>query len=153
MRYVFSNDSFGSLSELAFFGENSEKCTGHIIHSSKVTKKHAEMAFDGVLDRYIGTEVRSDYNGQWVGLDFEEPRVIQSIGFAPRTDTNNIFEGNLYELFYWNNEWISLGKKLAEGNSISYNNVPKGALLWLRNHTSGKEERIFQMKRGKQIWW
>ncbi len=30
---------------------------------------------------------------------------------------------------------------------------PKGALLWLKNHTQGKEERIFTYEDGKQVWW
>lgn len=31
--------------------------------------------------------------------------------------------------------------------------LPKGALLWLKNHTQGKEERIFTYEDGKQVWW
>lgn len=153
VRYLFSNDSYGSVSELVFMNNNMEKLEGKIIHSAKVTDKHAAMAFDNKLEKYIGTEVKSDYNSEWIGLDFGIAKKVQSIGFAPRTDTNNIFKGNLYELLYWDNKWISLGRKVAEGNSISYENVPKGALLWLRNHTAGKEERIFQIKEGKQVWW
>ena len=32
-------------------------------------------------------------------------------------------------------------------------NVPTNALLLLRNHTKGKEERIFTYEGGEQVWW
>ena len=32
-------------------------------------------------------------------------------------------------------------------------NVPTNALLLLRNHTKGKEERIFTYENGEQVWW
>jgi hypothetical protein len=45
------------------------------------------------------------------------------------------------------------GRKLAVDNKLHYDDVPKGALLWLKNHTQGKEERIFTYEDGKQVWW
>lgn len=68
-------------------------------------------------------------------------------------DSNEICVDNEYELFYWNMKWISLGRKFAVDNKLHYDDVPKGALLWLKNHTQGKEERIFTYKDGKQVWW
>lgn len=89
----------------------------------------------------------------WTGLDFDTPRRIASIGFCPRNDDNDIVPEDLYELFYWDNGWESLGKKRAKGYNIEFDNVPKGALLWLRDITKGKEERPFTYENGKQIWW
>ena len=68
-------------------------------------------------------------------------------------DSNEICVDNEYELFYWNMKWISLGRKFAVDNKLHYDDVPKGALLWLKNHTQGKEERIFTYKDRKQVWW
>jgi hypothetical protein len=31
--------------------------------------------------------------------------------------------------------------------------VPEGALLYLKDHTRGKDERIFEYKDGKQRFW
>jgi len=31
--------------------------------------------------------------------------------------------------------------------------VPQGALLYLRNHTEGQDERIFEMVEGRQKFW
>ena len=68
-------------------------------------------------------------------------------------DSNEVIPGDDYELFYWNDEWCSLGRKTAGHDTLVYVEVPKNALLWLHNHTQGKEERIFTYENGKQIWW
>lgn len=89
----------------------------------------------------------------WVGLDFGKPISLSELFFCPRTDDNDIIPGDLYELFYWDSRWISLGKQSAQANRLVYNEVPKNALLWLRNRTKGHEERPFTYEEGKQIWW
>lgn len=89
----------------------------------------------------------------WIGLDFERPTALSSLFFCPRTDNNDIVSGDEYELFYWNDKWISLGKKTADNNNLVYKNVPKNSLLWLRDLTTGKEERPFTYEHSKQIWW
>lgn len=89
----------------------------------------------------------------WIGLDFGKPIAINSLFFCPRTDDNDVSVGDEYELFYWNNDWMSLGRKVADSYQLIYDNVPKNALLWLRNVTKGKEERPFTYKNGMQIWW
>ena len=68
-------------------------------------------------------------------------------------DSNEVVPGDDYELFYWNDEWCSLGRKIAVHDTLAYVEVPKNSLLWLHNHTQGKEERIFTYENGRQIWW
>lgn len=58
-----------------------------------------------------------------------------------------------YELFYWNNSWVSLGKKIATDYSLNYDNVPFNALLLLKCTTEGKENRIFTWEDNGQRWW
>lgn len=67
-------------------------------------------------------------------------------------DDNDVIIGQEYELLYWDGKWVSLGRKTAEDYSLDYD-VPKNALLWLRNHTKGVEERIFTIDNGTQVWW
>ena len=83
----------------------------------------------------------------------KKAKKIQFIQFAPRNDDNAISPGDDYELFYWNDRWISLGTKVASDFSIQFDNVPKNALLWLKDLTKGHEERPFTIENGKQIWW
>lgn len=89
----------------------------------------------------------------WVGLDFGKSVSLSELFFCPRTDDNDISAGDLYELFYWDTRWMSLGKQSAQTHQLVYNDVPKNALLWLRNLTKGHEERPFTYEGGKQIWW
>lgn len=49
-------------------------------------------------------------------------------------------------------KWISLGRKFAVDNKLHYDDVPKGALLWLKIIL--KERRAdFTYEDGKQVWW
>ena len=89
----------------------------------------------------------------WVGLDLGRHENISSIGFCPRNDDNDISPGDIYELFYWDGEWKSLGEKKACTHELNYHNVPKNALLWLRDKSKGKEERPFTYEHNTQIWW
>ena len=59
--------------------------------------------------------------------------------------------GDDYELFFWENQWKSLGVKTAKENFIELK-APKHTLLWLKNLTKGKEESLFIMDKGKQKW-
>ncbi|WP_455666944.1 transglutaminase domain-containing protein [Phocaeicola sp.] len=68
-------------------------------------------------------------------------------------DSNEVFPGDTYELFYWDGKWCGLGRKMATGYSLKYDDVPIGALLWLHNYSQGREERIFTYENGRQIWW
>lgn len=89
----------------------------------------------------------------WIGADMHRATKVGAIIFAPRNDDNSVVPADNYELFYWNNKWNSLGQKKSTGDNIIYNNVPKDALLWLRNLTKGREERPFTYENGRQVWW
>lgn len=98
-------------------------------------------------------ELKANKLDIWLGLDLKRPTDFSFIEFAPRNDDNSVYPGDMYELFFWNNEWISLGTKKANDFSIKFDNVPKNALLWLRNLTKGREERPFTYENGQQVWW
>lgn len=89
----------------------------------------------------------------WVGADLKRPCNVGYIEFAPRNDDNCISPGDLYELFYWDDEWRSLGQKYATDYTLVFEHVPKHALLWLRDLTRGQEERPFTYDNNRQIWW
>ena len=67
-----------------------------------------------VFDGKMGTYLYGRQNG-WIGMDLGEGRQqqISRIKFCPTNDTNCIIPGNIYELFYWDDQWISLGKQTA----------------------------------------
>ena len=103
----------------------------------------------------ICDEDRLSYSSieSWVGIDFGRKVTLSKIEYMPRNDANGIYPGMNYELLYFDRDkWASMGVQTATGYSITYEKVPRGALLWLRNLTEGKEERIFVYQDGKQRW-
>lgn len=58
-----------------------------------------------------------------------------------------------YELFYWSDGWQSIGKKAAGDKPIKFKKAPSGGLYWLVATDSDKEERIFTIEDGEQVWW
>jgi hypothetical protein len=64
--------------------------------------------------------------------------------------------GRKYQLYYWNNEWRSLGAKVpAPGSSsVQFDNVPAHALLLLLpEYSEGKERPFMILDDGKVQWW
>jgi hypothetical protein len=41
----------------------------------------------------------------------------------------------------------------SQGTSLTFHDVPKNALLLLKDRTGGREERIFTYENGKVRWW
>ena len=88
-----------------------------------------------------------------VVFDFGKETPLHQLSYIPRNDENFIVSGNLYELFYQNGKagWKSLGRQEAISDTLYYS-APKGALLWIRNLTGGKEEQLFFYENGKQVF-
>lgn len=114
----------------------------------------AKRLFDGdVLTCYASFTAKDA--PVWVAVEFDKPECVSKVRFLPRNDDNFIREGEIYQLYYWDNE----GWKLIEetkGNHdgvLHVDNVPSNALLLLHNATRGVEERIFTYENGKQVWW
>ncbi|MFS4456912.1 discoidin domain-containing protein [Maribacter sp. 2304DJ31-5] len=134
------------VAEVAFYNGNGEKLKGSPIGSSPESMGDIGNAFDG--------DIRTNFNHEgscWIGLDLGSPQRISKIKHLFRNSFNTIEPGDEYELLYWENEWKSLGRQKARSDYLEYT-VPGNPVLWLRNLTKGKEEMIFFMKDGKQIW-
>lgn len=88
------------------------------------------------------------------GVEFSEPVSVDVVKYVTRNDKNGVYPGHTYELLYFDRgEWVSLGEKVATADYIEYDNVPSGALYWLRNRTEGKEERPFTVVNGRVRFW
>lgn len=154
-RYFCPNPCYCYLAELAFFDNQGNKMTGDIIGTGQRQKDDVrysrEAAFDDDPFTYYISNLQS---GGWIGMDFGKPVRINKVGYLARGDDNNIRVGDEYELYYWDlNGWVSLGKQRATIMSLTFNHVPDNALLILRDHTRGKEERIFLYEDNEQIWY
>ncbi|GHT78832.1 hypothetical protein AGMMS50262_21880 [Bacteroidia bacterium] len=151
-RYCGPNDSYCNIGELYFYQDSNKwPIYGHIIGtnaSKSINDK--KVVFDG--DPLTLFDNRHP-NGGWVGVDFGKPIKMNRIAYTPRGDGNDITPGDFYELFYWNNKWVSMGKKQATDIKLIYENLPAGTIYWIRNLSRGKDERIFSYENGTLKWW
>ncbi|AOW10600.1 hypothetical protein [Flavobacterium gilvum] len=138
--------------------EGSILVQGKVLFSKGLDIVEANKCFDQNTLTYalpkFASYKNSDQSDCWLGLDFKSPKTIDSIGFCPQNDGNNVLPELTYELYYWKtNGWSSLGKQKAKTYSLTFHNVPKNAILLLHCIDEGKEERIFTYEKGKQVWW
>ena len=138
------------MAELCFYNEKGERINGNIISSDFLKDVSLNRLFDDKVLTYITIPTVID---AWIGLELEKPVTVQAIEYCPRTDDNNIVPGEKYELLYWDNRWVSMGKQIAKEHWLVYKNVPRNGLYWLRNISKGREERPFTYENEKQIWW
>jgi Transglutaminase-like superfamily./F5/8 type C domain. len=157
-RFVPRQGSDGAIDEIMLYDESKNKLKGEIIGNYKaplgdIGRYSMEMAFDGKIFSYAACD--STQQDAWLGLDLGKETHVRQIVFLPRNDDNFIRDNEHYELYYWDNEWVSLGKKIGDGRLqyLEYTNAPSNALFLLRNHTKGQEERIFTYENGEQVWW
>lgn len=156
VRYLTPDSSLCSMAEIEFYSNNGTKLRGKTIgtegcyHNNPTYEK--SMVFD---DDPITCYWSKLVGYSWVGLELNKPEVIQKIRYLPFNDDNEIREGDLYELFYFDVKYgfVSLGKQYGNREQkLLFKNIPNNAILWLRDHTRGKEERIFTYDNNKQIW-
>ena len=110
-----------------------------------------------VVKSLVDNDERTTFYKQfpfWIGMDVSKCKdKILKIEFIMWNDYNRVTSGHNYELFYWDGDWVSLGKQRAHDNYLIYKDVPVGCLFLLKDYTKGKEERIFEYVNGKQVWW
>lgn len=111
----------------------------------------------GILEGQKGNAFDGDFSNYLVGsgvkLDFGAAAPVSRIRYTPMNDSNYIIPSYEYELFYWENNWVSAGKKTAKVDFLNYTNIPSGTIYWLKCYSGGKEERIFTYENNTQIWW
>jgi len=78
--------------------------------------------------------------------------MITKIVFSPSTDLNFVEQGHLYELLWFDTDWHLAGRVFSKKDNLEFGDVPKGALLLLKDRSGGVEERIFEYVDGRQVW-
>jgi hypothetical protein len=155
-RYVlfrFDSSHKSAIAEMEVWGMKdgkNVKLQGTPVGNPGTYKNSIKNAFDtNKLSYFMYDPGKMNY----IGLDLGDRYTITEIRYCPRNDDNNISGGNLYELFYWDGRWISLGTQIGKELSPLMYTAPANALYWLRNKTKGKEERIFTYRNGQQVFW
>lgn len=135
--------------ELGFYHKN-VKQTGKVIFNSCLEGEDLSPIFDNDILTYI--DFSGNISDLWIGMEFSKPQSIDEISFCPRTDDNDIKIGDTYELYYWENKWIPIGKEKALSDSIIFSNVPANGLYIIKDLNRGKEIRPFIIVNNIQKW-
>lgn len=154
VRYTGPAGGHCNVAEIALYSPNDTiPLKGKIMGTPGCYQKDGSHEYTNAFDGKTWTSF--DYiegSGGWTGLDFGTPRQINRIVYTPLNRDNYIRPGDTFELFYCDEIWKSMGKQQALSDSLVYRNVPRNALLLLRNHTQGVQERIFTYEKGEQQW-
>ena len=140
-----------SIAEIKIFGKNRQQLERKLTGTKGISDNKLENAMDE--DRVSFYQPDKSEKRQYIVFDLGQPREIEKVEFYPRSDDNRIVTGELYELFYWDKKWISLGRQYGKENRLAFHNIPQNALFRIHNHTRGKEHRPFTYEEGKQVWW
>jgi len=132
-----------NIAEIQFLN-NTDTLLGKPIGSEKTTEQN-------IFDNNIRTNHNAPAHS-WVGIDFGKPQPLTQIRYLVRNNFNIIEPDDIYELFYFDKGWKSLGIQKARTNELKFA-VPQYALLLLKNISKGREERIFKYENDVQIFW
>lgn len=154
VRFTAATGKVLDLAELGVYDEKDHRMSVQAVWGSSPYRGNSQFDCTRVNDGDYLTYYRSDSVGGNVTLDLGQRELIRKIFFVPRNDDNFINLGERYELFYQNGSqgWVSLGRRLADKEYLYYDNIPVGALLWLRNLTKGREEQTFFLNKGEQVF-
>ena len=156
VRYRGGKESYCNIGELYLYeaGNDSVCLTGKVIGTPGCYDNDGSHEYTNVFDGDPFTSFDYKYaEGGWSGLDLGRARRIGKIVYAPRNRGNFVRAGQCFELFYFGKgKWNSLGRRIADSDVLRYE-VPQGSLLYLRNHTEGQDERIFEIVEGRQKFW
>ncbi|WP_209332889.1 hypothetical protein [Lunatimonas salinarum] len=152
IRYLIPKGSMGDLAEFSVTSNSSTTLSGEVICSFNLGgNKTIKFAFDNNPLSFLSVPVST--TEEWIGLDLKSQKEISQVTFCPRTDKNNIWAGLSYELFYWSDEWKSIGIQTADSYSLIFSSPISNGLFLLRCLDEGTEERIFTYEQGEQVWW
>lgn len=82
-------------------------------------------------------------------FEMEEPCLLREIMYVPYMD-ESMEKGKCYELYYWDGQWIGMGKMVGEEGIVVFKDVPAGGIYWI--DTEGIVEKVFIYEDGILEW-
>lgn len=151
VRYKGPHGGFCNVAEVTYYDTQ-----GNLIQPIAIIGTPNHKSTHDYVNVYDGSTLTSfDYPepyGGWSGIEIKKGSRIGKIVYTPRNRDNFINEGDLYELQYFDAGWKSLGKQISQSDTLVYADVPDNALLLLRNHSRGVQERVFTYEDDSQLW-
>lgn len=118
--------------------------------SANTTTETRELLTDGLSDTaFNGTAPQ-----KFIEFDLNGSYNLSGIGISPyiRSWLNKLYH---YELAYWDNGWQPIARQQGNADYLTFDHVPRHALLRLSNCEKGNKEhhRIFVYQEGKVVWY
>ncbi len=155
-RYRGNDTSEVRVAEIHFFTRENEgerkQLNGKVFGRVPDVTTQDVIEFGHAFDNNIRTNLNAPA-GTWVAMDMGKAVHLTSFRAMARNNLNIVEPGDTYELLMFDKGWQSLGRTKANDYHVQFENVPKSALLLLKNLSRGREERIFMYKDGEQDWW
>lgn len=154
VRYYGPAGGYGNISEAGFYSSANDTVplAGKVLGPEDGAA--GDHSYFNVFDGH--TDTSYDYpfaDGGWAGLDLGERKHIGKIVYTPRNRDNFVRKGDLYELWVCREgKWRPFARQTATSDSLLFKDVPKHALLLLRDLSRGEAERLFEYKDGKQVY-
>lgn len=155
LRYIGAKDTYCNIADITFYTDSGDTIPikGKPIGTPGCFQHDSSHDYIKALDGKSWTSFDySEATGGWTGIKLTRPMSVEKISYTPRNRDNYIRPGDVFELFYCDVVWKSAGVAYAQSDSLVFKNIPKNALLLLRNHTRGIQERIFTYEKGIQVW-
>lgn len=153
IRYIAPKDHFLEIADLDFYYKD-RLISPQAISENKYDKQLSISKLHESLDHNPLTWIVSRQKGSYITIDFGKEIYIDRLNYTPRNDDNFIRVGDTYEIGYNKGYegWKYIARQKAEKDTLVFDNIPKGALLHLRNLTRGNEEKVFYINNGKQTF-
>ena len=154
VRYTAPPGTWLELAELQFYNGD-EQIIPINAEGGKVYHREPWLKLKHCYDNDPLTYFTSPENGGKITFDLGKEVTIDRIVYMPRNDDNFIRIGDVYELYYQAGKkgWVLLGRKVADSPYLTYDNVPRNALLHLHDATRGREEFPFFMEGKEQVFY
>ena len=153
IRYTAPRRSHCNVAEVEFYDAEGKKLSPVSITTdgNEDTGFRPEDAADGDALTYYQTKKSDDCT---LTFDFGAPVSVAKIRYLPRNDDNHVTAGHRYRLDYYDYDGPhAVGEQTATSDSVTFRDVPSGALYVLHDLTKGREERIFTYENGNVRWW
>jgi len=155
-RYLPNEYNKMNIAELGFIFDTEKGTHSYSkLYQLDSTVNYISNLFDGNIRTYFSSSKKN-----WIGIDrsSSKKKKLTAIKIMSRNTYNYIEKDGIYELFYFDSGWKSLGTKKAKDLFVDFQNVPTNSVLLLKNLSEGNQERIFtyethNTETSRQIFW
>lgn len=155
LRLVLPTDTI-AMGEVALYDMHNERIKHNDLSiSGNSVKENIQNSIEEVIDGRSASCFKGvlDSGKRYIDFDLKNNNKLSKIVFTPYC-IHSLYQGNIYELFYWNNDWSRVDEVAGVDNYHIFDAVPKSGLYLLKNKNWGTRgaERPFFYQDGFIKW-